>query len=224
VTWAKDEQEPNAVSLLAKGESAYCGAVLQCGDGPGTLAETQQLTLRIAFKLTAAMAFGGGNPPWELAGNLMCAPVPGKAWDATMALGINGRGKGGADKRLPFFKLTGVLEKNSAYFSTYTPVMDGELELNKWYTLVVVWDGTQAGDNNGQPFVATDTKRVRMWLDGKELPVKRTGHPNASPSRCVMQSPLLVGGNRDWNNAPITLARFAVYNVALTSEQVAKLK
>jgi hypothetical protein len=211
-TWTNGRTGAGALRLCAADAGAESGAVVQAGEGPGALKSLGQLTLFVAFRLDAGMSYGGGSPPWELDGTLMSL-APG------VTLAITGRGQEGRGRRLPQLRLSGTAAGwNGTCDSVYTPRTDTELRLGQWYTLVVTWDGAKPSDLG-----TGAAPRVRMWLNGRELPIARTGHPSASPDRVEAQQAPLVGGDRQWGNTPIDLDTFAIFDRCLDQEQIGAL-
>ncbi|HEY3377813.1 MAG TPA: hypothetical protein VGL77_10005, partial [Armatimonadota bacterium] len=222
--WAEGPDGQSAISFGSKDADPVNNSVMQCGTGAGVLKTGTKLTLQATFKLTHAMSFGGGNPAFELDSNLIATPVSKTPWESAFALSIRGRGIGGKDSRVPYFRITDIFpDSTERYFAAYTPEMPEELALDKWYTVIVTWDGEQEGDFNYTNGDTTETQRVHMWINGKEYHVQRTGHPNASPNLYTVEGPIYVGGNRMYSNAPIDLAGFAIYNTVLTDEQLKPL-
>ncbi|HEY3380066.1 MAG TPA: beta-galactosidase, partial [Armatimonadota bacterium] len=215
VRWSQGEGGEDAVACVMRDVSAESSAVLQCGNGGGTLNGATQCTLYMKFRLVLPMSTGGGGPvPQELDGYLLQLA-------SNLTLMVSGRGKTGREKHRPTLVISGTLPNaTQRYESRYQPQLDDELQIGPWYRLVLTWDGSQPEDFKSQP---GDTKRVRLWLNGKEYPMKRTGTLTASPAILQVNGPVLVGGNRQRNNAPLDLAGFAIYNSALADGQVALL-
>lgn len=216
VAWADGQNGPGAVRLCSPSAAAEAGATLQCGAPDSSRPPTSKLSLFLRFKLTQPLSQGGGSPAFELEGTLVHLPPQ-------VTLLLSGRGVNGRGKRLPMLRVADALPDGTAVNSTYFPTMDGEINLGQWYTLVVTWDGEQPADNNGQTGAVTATRRARMWINGVECPMQRVGHPNASPGSYTLKGPVLVGGDRSWNNAPLILDEFAIYDQLLTAPEVAQL-
>ncbi|HEY3376001.1 MAG TPA: beta-galactosidase [Armatimonadota bacterium] len=209
VRWAKGARGGSAVSLGMLTSGPEASAVLQCGDGAGTLTTANKLTLFVDFKINLPMAYGGGSPSRELDGYLInLAP--------NVLLMVSGRGETGRGKRVPCL-VTTTTPPNSPQRSTsrYDAQLATELQMGQWYRLVVSWDGSATAGNNAP--------RTRLWLNGKECSVKGSGQPATSPRAVSLAGPLFIGGNRGWGNVLIDLGGFAIYNSVLTEAQVAQL-
>ncbi|HEY3377809.1 MAG TPA: beta-galactosidase, partial [Armatimonadota bacterium] len=200
-TWANGKNGTlSAVSLAPANSDPMGDAAIQCGTGNGAFASGNALTLHFRFMLTHANAFGGGAPPFELDGDLVTMVTP-NSNNPDIRVYVSGRGSGGAALRLPHLRISGYIDGLYYYFSDYYPDMGAnELQYNTWYDLVFTWDGTQAADNNWIPGAVTDTLKTRMWINGTSYTVKRVGHPNASPATFTTTGPVLVGGDRQYND------------------------
>jgi hypothetical protein len=220
-TWANGKNGTlGAVSLAPANNDPMADASIQCGTGNGSFSSGNALTCHFRFMLTHANAFGGGTPPFELDGDLVTMVAP-FSNNADVRVYVSGRGSGGAALRLPHLRISGYIDGQWFYFSDYYPDMGAnELQYNTWYDFVVTWDGSQPADNNWIPGAVTDTLKTRMWINGTSYTVKRVGHANTSPSTFTTTGPVLVGGDQQYNNAPITLEMFNLFNRVLPDDQV----
>ncbi len=207
VFWAPGEGGAPAVSLAAEMAASIYGpamrsAILECGEKLSAPLALNELTVCIKFKLTGKMAYGGGNPQFELDGTLVeLAP--------SVTIGVLGAGPTGRGERKLFISYKPasgqpvrlVAEKSSA------------LRIGEWQTIVVSWKGAGQG--------ADDKGEIKLWINSRPVALSA---PEGwkPPAAVVVDGPIRIGGDRSWANVPVELGGFAVFDAALGWDDAAQ--
>ncbi len=203
VRWVDD---PVAGYAISTGYDAFRAGVLQVGTGGGKLNGASAMTLVIRFKMNAGMPVGGPPPGAEIDGQLIRLP-PG------VILGVRGRGASGKAPHVPFLELRCKSASGDASSSTvFNAAPEWRIRADEWTTLVATWDANASATDGG-------AAGARMWLNGKEVALKRERNPLRAGSICPVDGPIMVGGDRAWGNVAMALANFSIYGAALTAEQ-----
>jgi hypothetical protein len=196
---------PSGVHAISTGLDPLRAAVVQVGSGGGSLNGATAMTLALHFRLNADLCFGGALPKAELDGQLVRLP-PGAV------LGIRGRGANGKAPRVPFLELRCKDPQGKATWTVYVAEANHAIPLGRWTTLVAAWNASVVSDPN--------IPWARMWLNGKEITLRREKDPLPAGARCPVEGPITVGGDRGFGNVAMAMESFWLFDAALTGPQV----